>query len=62
MTYHASTLVTVYDFLCLTQPLAYIISPFWHIVPQPVLIKPKHITYYSISVINSLLTNFHPTG
>ena len=61
MTYHASTLVTVYDFLCLTQPLAYIISPFWHIIPQPVL-KPKHITDYLMSVINSLLTNFHPTG
>ena len=61
MTYHAATLVTVYDFLCLTQPLAYIISPFWHIIPQPVL-KLNHITDYRMSVLNSLLTNFHRTG
>ena len=51
MTYHAATLLTVYDFLCLTQPLSYIISPFWHIIPQPVL-KPKHITDYRMNVLN----------
>ena len=61
MTYHASTLVTLYDFLCLTQPLAYIISPFWHIIPQPVH-KPEDITDDRMSVLTSLLSNSHPTG
>ena len=59
VTYQAASLVTVFDLISLTQPHGNTISPFWHIIPQPVP-KPTHNTDDRISVLNSLLTHFHP--
>ena len=49
VTYHAASLLVVYDLHSLTQPLAYIISPFWHIIPQPV---PKRTVKRCVTKIN----------